>query len=66
MTITHWNPWHEMMTLREAMDRLFEESFVRPVRRWGEGSQERPFRLPLNVYTTPEEIVIVEKSVEDA
>jgi len=47
-----------MMTLREAMDRLFEESFVRPRPRWGEGSRERPFRLPLDVYTTPEEIVI--------
>jgi len=50
-----------MMSLREAMDQLFEESFVRPARTrsWGEGSLERPFRLPLDVYTTPEEIVIV-------
>jgi HSP20 family protein len=59
VTITRWNPWREMMTLREAMDRLFEESFVRPPRRLGEGVQERPFRLPLDMYTTPEEIVIV-------
>jgi HSP20 family protein len=58
MTVTRWSPWRDMMTLREAMDRLFEESFVRPVRGWGEGSRERPFRLPLDVYTTPEEIVI--------
>lgn len=59
MTITRWNPWREMMTLRDAMDQLFEESFVRPARGWGKGSQEQPFRLPLDVYTTPEEIVIV-------
>ena len=59
MTVTRWSPWRDMMTLREAMDRLFEESFVRPVRGWGEGSRERPFRLPLDVYTTPEEIVII-------
>jgi len=59
MTVTRWNPWREMPTLREAMDQLFEESFVRPVRSWGEGSREQSFRLPLDVYTTPEEIVIV-------
>jgi len=58
MTITHWNPWREMMTLREAMDQLFEDSVVHPVRRRGEGSLERPYRLPLDVYATPEEIVI--------
>ena len=59
MTVTRWTPWREMMTVREAMDRLFEESFVRPRQRWGEGAPERTFRLPLDVYTTPEEIVIV-------
>jgi HSP20 family protein len=58
MTVTRWTPLREMMTLREAMDQLFEESLVRPGRIRGEGSRERPFRLPLDVYTTPEEIVI--------
>jgi HSP20 family protein len=46
------------MTLREATNQLFEDSFVRPRRRWGDGTPERPFQLPLNVYTTPEEIVL--------
>ena len=58
MTVIRRNPWREMMTLREAMDQLFEESLVRPARTW-EGSREGPSRLPLDVYTTPEEIVIV-------
>lgn len=30
MTIERWDPFREMMTLRDAMNRLFEESFVRP------------------------------------
>ena len=30
MTMIRWQPWREMMTLREAMDQLFEDSFVRP------------------------------------
>jgi HSP20 family protein len=48
-----------MMTLRDAMDHLFEESIVRPRRtRQGTDLRERPLRLPLDVYTTPEEIVI--------
>ena len=58
MTITRWSPWREMVTLREAMDQLFEDSVVRPARRWDEGRRKRLFRLPLDVYTTPEEIVI--------
>jgi HSP20 family protein len=46
------------MTLRDATDRLLADSFVHPRRRWSDGTQERPFHLPLDVYTTPEEIVI--------
>jgi len=28
--ITRWEPVREMMTLREAMDRLFDDAFTRP------------------------------------
>lgn len=59
MTIMNRDPWREMMTLRDAMDRLFEESFVRPSRARSEGRQGRRLRLPLDVYTTADEIVIV-------
>jgi HSP20 family protein len=30
MVLKRWDPFREVITLREAMDRLFEESFVRP------------------------------------
>jgi HSP20 family protein len=56
MAIT--NPWQDVMSLRDAMDRLFEESFVRPSRRGEETRTRRYLRLPLDVYTTPDEIVI--------
>ncbi len=59
MNVIRRNPWREATTLREAMDRLFEDSFVRPARGWDTGPRERMLRLPLDVYTTPEEIVIV-------
>ena len=58
MTMTHWNPWREMMTLREAMDELYEQSLVRPRTRGWEDTREGQFWLPLDVYTTLEEIVI--------
>lgn len=60
MTIRNFDPFREMMSLREAMDRLLEESFVRPRRPWRqEVTPEAPLRLPVDVYTTPEEIVVV-------
>lgn len=55
--VTRWDPFREAVTLREAMDRLFEDSFV-PSRR-SNGNSERVWRLPLDAYVTPEEIVIV-------
>ncbi len=31
MAMEPWSPYREMVTLRDAMDRLFQESFVRPI-----------------------------------
>jgi HSP20 family protein len=36
MSITRWDPWSDMVSLRDAMDRLMSESFVRA--RGGEGA----------------------------
>jgi HSP20 family protein len=36
MSITRWDPWGDMISLRDAMDRLMSESFVRA--RGGEGA----------------------------
>ena len=59
--ITRWDPFREAVTLREAMDRLFEDSYV-PARRQAERQaeqREQVWRLPLDAYVTSEEIVIV-------
>lgn len=55
--VTRWDPFREAVTLREAMDRLFEDSFV-PSRRREEGG-ERLYRLPLDAYVTPDDIVVM-------
>ena len=46
------------MTLREAMDRLFEDSLVPTGTRWVSGRNEMRCELPMDVYTTDEELVI--------
>ena len=47
----------EFLSLRDAMDRLFEDSFVRAVRPGGVG--ERAYSLPIDAYATDEELVIM-------
>lgn len=57
MSLTRWEPFKDLMTLREAMDRLFEDSFVRPGTRWVP-SGERSCQLHVDAYATDEEVVI--------
>jgi HSP20 family protein len=52
-TTVRWSPRRELVSLREAMDRLLEETLAeKQVGRHGEA------RLPIDVYTTPSEIVV--------
>ena len=57
MSISRWEPFRDLMTLREAMDRLFEESFIRTGPRWV-ASREARCDLPLDAYVTDEDLVI--------
>jgi HSP20 family protein len=50
------SPFGELLSLRQAMDRLFEDSFVRPGS-WGNGSADA-LALPVDVSTTKDELVI--------
>ena len=36
MTLMRWNPYREMVSLRDALDRLFERSLTQPFRDWPE------------------------------
>ena len=52
--LVRWEPFRELMSLREAMDRLFEESFVRPWRLM-------PFEFgtpAVDMYQTDEAVVV--------
>ena len=55
--LTRWEPAREMMTLREAMDRLFNDAFTRPfsLTREGGSSWSSP---PIDMYQTDNEVVV--------
>ena len=57
MTVTRWNPIRDFVSLRDAMDRLFEDSFVSPERLFTVASGVGR-TLPIEVYETSEEIVV--------
>jgi HSP20 family protein len=48
------NPFGELLSLRQAMDRLFEDSYVRP--RAGGSTDEHA--LALDIYTQPDALVV--------
>lgn len=51
--LTRWEPAREMMTLREAMDRLFDDAFTRPL------SIRDGWSAPaIDMYQTDDEIVV--------
>ncbi len=54
--LTRWEPAREMMTLREAMDRLFDDAFTRPLSiRDGWSTLSAP---AIDMYQTDDEVVV--------
>ncbi|MBK9602886.1 MAG: Hsp20/alpha crystallin family protein [Anaerolineales bacterium] len=52
--LIRWEPAREMMTLREAMDRLFDDAFTRPLSMAGNG-----WAVPaVDMYQTDNEVVV--------
>ena len=53
--ITRWDPFAEMATLRNTIDRMFDD--VRPLRVFGEGNGAEAY-FPVDVFETAEEVVV--------
>jgi HSP20 family protein len=51
--LTRWEPVREMMTLREAMDRLFDDAFTRPLSVSGVSGMPS-----IDLYQTDEDVVV--------
>ena len=52
--LSRWEPVREMMTLREAMDRLFDDAFTRPLN-IRDGGWSSP---AIDMYQTEDEVVV--------
>ena len=52
--LTRWEPVREMMTLREAMDRLFDDAFTRPIS-LRDGGWTSP---AVDMYQSDDEVVV--------
>jgi HSP20 family protein len=58
-SIVRWTPVNDMISLHEAMDRLFDESFVRPYRSSANsGNSVAMARLPIDLYESEDELVL--------
>jgi len=55
MTMMRWEPPRDMLTLRQAMDRLLGESFVRPLGLW---PQPELADVPIDMYQTDKDVVV--------
>ncbi len=55
--VIRWDPFREALSLRDAMDRLFEDSFVRPhvTRDTARGAVSI---LPIDMYETADEVIV--------
>jgi len=54
--LIRWEPFRDLISLREAMDRLFEESFVWPRAGWL--TPLGPETLAVDMYETDEDVVV--------
>ena len=54
--LVRWEPFRDLISLREAMDRLFEESFVRPWGGWLRPSGAET--LAVDMYETDDSVVV--------
>src|SRR5512136_2775913 len=53
--LQRWEPFRDLVTLREAMDRLFSESFVRPSTAFPAFGIEGP---AVDMYQTKDDIIV--------
>ena len=55
MALARWDPLREGLSLRDAMDRLFEESFIRTPRVWQMATVRG---VPIDMRETDDELII--------
>jgi HSP20 family protein len=57
MTMQHWDPFSEVFSLRQAMDRLLEDAVIWPSRS-GSAGRQRGFGVPINLVEHDNDLVV--------
>ena len=55
--LSRWEPTSDFMTLRDAMDRLFDDAFTRPFSLTRNGGSTWP-AFPIDMYQTNDDVVV--------
>lgn len=55
-SLMRWQPMNELVSFRDAMDRLFEDSFIGP--RWGWIAPMGAANLAIDMFETKDEVVV--------
>lgn len=55
MSVERWDPFREVMSLRDSFNKLFDEALMRPGTEWLAGMRDRP---AMNVYETDTTITV--------
>lgn len=58
MVLQSWEPYSDIVSLRDAMDRLFEQSVVRPSRAAVAGGMTGPKAMPVDVYEKDTDYIV--------
>lgn len=56
MSMIRWQPFSELVSLRQAMERLFDDSFVRPSRLFTVLGEETG--IPIDMHQTADDVVV--------
>ncbi|MBC8252976.1 MAG: Hsp20/alpha crystallin family protein, partial [Ardenticatenia bacterium] len=57
-SMIRWSPLDEALPLRQAMDRMFEERFIRPSLRNRGAEGTRAAGLPIDLYETDDALIL--------
>jgi len=56
MSLTRWDPFREVLSLREAMNRMFDDTLFRPTRFWSEDGGA--LAVPMDMVETENSLVV--------
>ena len=56
MSLMRWDPFREVLSLRDAVNRMFDDAFFRSSRYWGEDGSGLP--VPMDMVETDDNLIV--------